>query len=89
MESGTLCPDGHIICNQKHPRCKRGWPRTKTGLVEKDVKSNRQPGPPCFDRFVSFGHDKLTTKHFYFRCSRPPDVDRIKLFDEDDQAVKH
>ena len=25
----------------------------------------------------------------YFRCSRPPDVDGIKIFDEDDQAAKH
>ena len=31
--------------------------------------------PPGFDRFESFGHDELTAKHCYFRCSRPPDVD--------------
>ena len=24
----------------------------------------------------------------YFRCSRPPDIDRIKIFDKDDQAPK-
>ena len=47
-------------------------------------------GPPwVFDRFESFGHDKLTAKHCYFRCSRPPDVDVIKIFDKDDQATKH
>ena len=79
---------GILYVTKNTPGVKRGWPRTKTGLIEKDIKSNRRPGPPCFDRFESFGHDELTAKHFYFRCSRPPDVDRIKLFDEDDQAVK-
>ena len=34
--------------------------KTKTGLDEKDVKSNGQPMPPGFDRFESFGHDELT-----------------------------
>ena len=43
--------------------------------------------PPGFDRFESFGHDELTAKHCYFRCSRPPDVDGIKIFDKDDQAA--
>ena len=28
--------------------------------------------PPGFDRFESFGHDELPTKHCYLRCSRPP-----------------
>ena len=45
--------------------------------------------PPGFDRLESFGHDELTAKHHYFRCSRPPDVDGIKIFDKDDQAAKH
>ena len=45
--------------------------------------------PPGFDRFESFSHNKLTAKHCYFRCSRPADVDGIKLFDKDDQAAKH
>ena len=45
--------------------------------------------PPGFDRLESFGHDELTAKHCYFRCSRPPDVDGIKTFDKDDQATKH
>ena len=45
--------------------------------------------PPGFGRFESFGHDELTAKHCYFRCSRPPDVDGIKIFDKDDQATKH
>ena len=44
--------------------------------------------PPGFDRFESFGLDELTAKHCYFRCSRPPDVDGIKMFDKDDQATK-
>ena len=44
--------------------------------------------PPGFDRLESFGHDELTAKHCYFRCSRPPDVDGIKIFDKDDQATK-
>ena len=45
--------------------------------------------PLGFDRLESFGHDELTAKHCYFRCSRPPDVDGIKIFDKDDQAAKH
>ena len=45
--------------------------------------------PPGFDRFENFCHDELTAKHCYFRCSRPPDVDGIKIFDKDDQATKH
>ena len=45
--------------------------------------------PPGFDRLESFGHDELTAKHYYFRCSRPPDVDEIKIFDKGDQAAKH
>ena len=45
--------------------------------------------PPDFDRFESFGHDELTAKHGYFRCSRPSDVNVIKIFDKDDQATKH
>ena len=75
--------------NQKHPRCKKGQPRTITGLAKKDGKSNGWPMPPGFDRLESFGHNELTAKHCYFRCSRPPDVDGIKIFDKDDQAAKH
>ena len=45
--------------------------------------------PPGFDWLESFGHDELTAKHCYFRCSRPPDVDGIKIFEKDDQAAKH
>ena len=45
--------------------------------------------PPGFDRLESFGHDELIAKHCHFRCSRPPDVDGIKIFDKDDQAAKH
>ena len=45
--------------------------------------------PPGFDRLESFGHDELTAKHCYFRCSRPPIVDGIKMFDKNDQAAKH
>ena len=77
------------ISNQKHPRCKKEWPRTKTGLADKDVKSNVWSMPPGFDRFESFGHDELTAENCYFRCSRPPDVGEIKIFDKDDQAAKH
>ena len=64
-------------------------PRTKTGLAEKDVKLNGRSKPPGFDRFESFGHDELTEKHCYFRCSELPDVDGIKIFDKDDQPAKH
>ena len=53
------------------------------------MKSNGQPRLPGFYRFESFGHDDLTAKHCYFRCSTPPDVDGIKMFGKDDQAAKH
>ena len=53
------------------------------------MKSNGQPRPPGLYRFESFGHDDLTAKHCYFRCSTPPDVDGIKMFGKDDQAAKH
>ena len=43
--------------------------------------------PPGFNRFEGFGHDNLTAKQ-YFRCSRPLDVDGIKIFHKDDQAAK-
>ena len=75
--------------NQNTPGVKKWQPRTKTGLAEKDVKSNGLPMLPSFDRFESFGHDGLTAKLCHFRCSRPPDVDGIKFFDKDDQATKH
>ena len=45
--------------------------------------------PSGFDRFESFGDHELTVKHCYFRYSKPPDVDEIKIFDKDDQAAKH
>ena len=45
--------------------------------------------PLGFDRFESFGHVELNVKHCYFWCSRPPDVDGIKIFDKDDQVAKH
>ena len=46
---------------------KKGWPRTKTGLVEKDVKSNGQPMPLAFDRLESFAHDELTARTLLFQ----------------------
>ena len=45
--------------------------------------------PPGFDRFESFGLNELTAKHCYIKCSKPPDVDGMKMFDNDDQAAKH
>ena len=57
---------------------KKKQPRTKTGLA-KDLKSNGQAIPPGFDSFESFGHDELTVKHCYLRCTRPPDVDGINF----------
>ena len=71
------------------PGVKKEQPRTKTGIAEQDVKSNRQPVYLGFDTFECFGHDDLTVKHCYFRCSRPPDVDGIKICDKDDWAAKH
>ena len=44
--------------------------------------------PPGFDRLESFDHNELTAKYCYFRCSRPPDVDGIKIFDKNYQATK-
>ena len=44
--------------------------------------------PPGFDMFESFGHDELTAKLCYFRCSRSLDVDGIKIFVKHDQAIK-
>ena len=38
---------------------------------------------------LNFDHHNLIAKHCYFKCSRSPDVDGIKIFDKDDQAVKH
>ena len=38
--------------------------------------------PPGFARFERFGHDELTAKYCYFRYSKPPDVDGIKIFDK-------
>ena len=88
MKKSNSYPEGskkkqNLIKNT--PGVKRGQPRTKTGLAEKDMKSNGQPMPSGFDRLESFGHDELTAKHCYFRCSRPPDVDGIKIFDKGDQ----
>ena len=65
-----MCQQEFIIpvCNyltKNTPDLKKEQPRTKTGLAEKDVKSNGRPMPPGFDRFESFGHDDLTTKHCY------------------------
>ena len=67
------------------PGVEKEQPRTQIDLAEKDVKSNGRPilMPHGFDKFKSFGHDELTAKHCYFRCSRPPDVDGIKIFDKD------
>ena len=42
-----------------------------------------------FDRFKRFSYDEFMAKHCYFRCSRPPDVDGIKIFNKDDQLTKH
>ena len=42
--------------------------------------------PPGFDKFESFGREELTAKHHYFRCSKPPDVDGMKMFDKDDRC---
>ena len=42
------------------PGVNKEWPRTKTGLAEKDVKCNGRLRPPHFDRFESFGNDDLT-----------------------------
>ena len=43
----------------------------------------------AFDMILNFDHHDLTAEHCYFRCSRSPDVDGIKIFDKDDQSTKH
>ena len=43
------------------------------------MKSNVRPRPPAFDRYKSFGHDDGTVKHCYLGCSKPLDVDGIKI----------
>ena len=53
--------------NQKHLRCKKEQPRTKTGLAGKDVKLNGWPRLPSFDRLESFGHDDLTANILLFQ----------------------
>ena len=45
------------------PGVNKGWPRTNTGLAEKDVKSNGWPSG--FDRLGNFGHDELTAKMLF------------------------
>ena len=65
------------------PGLKYEQPRTKTGIAEKDVKSNGWPMPPSFDRFESFGHDVILGAHGF------PMLMGSKIFDKDDQAVKH
>ena len=54
-----------LLSNQKHLRYKKEQTRTKTGLAEKDAKTNGRPiaRQPCFDRFDGFCHDDLTAKH--------------------------
>ena len=68
--------DRNLIKNT--PGVKRSSQELKKALL-KGVKSNGWPMPPGFDRFQTFGHDELTTKHCDFRSSRPPDVDGIKI----------
>ena len=65
---------------------KKEWPRTKNTLLIKMWNQNGWPRPPAFGRF---DHHDLTAKHCYFRCSKSPDVDGIKLFNKDCQATKH
>ena len=36
-----------------------------------------------------FGHDDLTAKHCYIRCSKLLIVEWIKMSDKDDWAAKH
>ena len=63
--------------------CKKVQARTKTGLAGKDARSNRRSMTPGFDRFESFGHDEITEKHCYLRCSRLPDDHGINIFYQD------
>ena len=53
------------------------------------MKSTWAAKASAFDRIKNADHHDLTAKHCYFECSKFPDVDRIKIFDEDDQAAEH
>ena len=44
----------NIYLIKNTPGVKKERPRIKTGLAEKDVKSNGWPVPPGFDRFKVF-----------------------------------
>ena len=61
--------------NQKHLRSKKGAAKYIKRPCWKDAKLKWAAKGSWFK---SFSHDDLTTKHCYFRWSRPPDVDGIK-----------
>ena len=77
------------IPNQNTPGVKKEQPRTKTGLAEKDVKSNAWPMPSGFDRFESFGHDELTANIVISGTQGLLMLMGSDSFDGDDQAAKH
>ena len=62
--------------------------KIRNGQALKTWNQNGRPRLPAFNNFKSFGHDNLTIKHCYFRCSRPPGVDMIKNFNKDNQVAK-
>ena len=71
------------------PFVKREWPRTKTALSEKDVKSNGRPRPPGFDKFESF---VMMTSLQNIIISGDQGLLMLmvqEISDEDDQATKH
>ena len=74
---------GEILTNTPQ----KGGQELKQALLP-DMKSNGWPMPASFDRFESFIHDELNSKHCHFSCSRPPDVVGVKIFDKDDQAAR-
>ena len=62
---------------------------TKKVLLKRhEIKMGSQRFP-TFDKLMGFSHYDFTAKYCHFRCSRPPDVDKIKIFDKDNQAKNH
>ena len=76
----------------KHSKCKKGSGqklRKRPCCKRFNWNQNRRPMPPAFDRIKIFDHYDLTAEHCYFRCSKSPDGDGIKILDKDYQATKH
>ena len=67
----------------------KGWLGTKKGFAIKryEIMQNHEMNGQGLllvkKRIINFDHHDLTEKHCYLGCSRPPEVDGIKIFDKD------